>query len=156
MLARLRHGLLALSALLGLLFDVRQRRLFAEMRAFARQLPQVLAAPVPQALATLTFPTREADLRLPTSTVRRLADLTALLDHRSPFGLCLRRSLIRYHFLRRTGLPVEVRLGARFKAGQPDREVTGHAWVTLNGEPYFEEGENWQGFTVMLSFPAPE
>ncbi len=154
MLARLRHWLWGLSALPGLLLDERQRRLFVEMRVFARQLPQVLAVPLPQALATLAPPA--SDLGLPTSTVRRLADLTALLDRRSPFGLCLRRSLIRYHFLRRTGLPVEVRLGARFKAGQPDREVTGHAWVMLNGAPYFEEGENWQGFTVMFSFPTPE
>jgi len=153
MLARLRHWLLLLTALPGLLWDVRQRRLLAEMRAFTGRLPQVLALPLPQALATLAPPA--SDLQLPTSDVRRLADLTALFDRRSPFGLCLRRSLVRYHFLRRAGLPIEVRFGARFNDGQPDREVTGHAWVTLNGEPYFEDGENYQGFVVMVTFPRP-
>lgn len=94
------------------------------------------------------------DLGLPIPSVRRLADLTALLDRRSPFGLCLRRSLLRYHFLRRAGVPVAVQFGARFKAGQPDRDVTGHAWVALDGQPYFEDGENYRGFRVMLSYPG--
>jgi hypothetical protein len=61
--------------------------------------------------------------------------------------------MLRYHFLRRVGVPVVLNFGARFKGGQADREITGHAWVTLDGRPYFEDGENYQGFTVMLRFP---
>jgi len=76
-----------------------------------------------------------------------------LLDRRSPLGLCLRRSLVRYHYLRRAGLPVDLKFGAKFVAGKPDREVTGHAWLTLNDHPYVEADENWKGFVVMLSFP---
>jgi len=151
MLVRLRHLWLALTVLPVLLFDARQRRLFGEMRAFARRLPQALAAPLPEALAALTSPT--SDLGLPTSALRRLADLAALLDRRSPLGLCLRRSLVRYHFLRRAGLPLVLNFGARFKGGVADREIAGHAWVTLEGQPYFEDGENWKGFTVMLKYP---
>jgi hypothetical protein len=151
MLARLRHVGLALVAFPGLLLDARQRRLLAEMRALARRLPQTLHAPLPGALAALTPPT--SNVELPTSTLRRLADLAALLDRRSPLGLCLRRSLVRYHFLRRAGVPLVLNFGARFKGGAPDREITGHAWVTLNGTPYFEDGENWRGFTVILKYP---
>lgn len=152
MFARLRHLWLAFTTLPILLFDARQRRLFDEMRAFTRRLPQALAAPLPEALAALTPPT--SDLGLQISALRRLADLAALLDRRSPLGLCLRRSLVRYHFLRCAGLPLVLNFGARFKGGVADREITGHAWVTLHGQPYFEDGENWQGFTVMLRYPV--
>ena len=153
MFARLRHLWLAFTTLPILLFDARQRRLFDEMRAFIRRLPQTLTAPLPEALAVLTPPT--SNLQPPTS-IRRLADLTALLDRRSPLGLCLRRSLVRYHFLRRAGLPLVLNFGARFKGGVADREITGHAWVTLDGKPYFEDGENYRGFTVMLKYPQSD
>ncbi len=151
MWTRLRHIGLALTALPALAFDARQRNLLARMRAFAGHLPQMLSAPLLEVLADLTPST--ADLRLPASTIRRLADVVALLDRRSPLGLCLRRSLVRYHYLRRAGLPLVINFGARFKQGAPDREITGHAWVTLEGEPYFEEDENWRGFTVMVKYP---
>ena len=154
MFARLRHLWLAFTTLPVLLFDARQRRLFDEMRAFTRRLPQALAAPLPEALAALTPPT--SDLGLQTSALRRLADLAALLDRHSPLGLCLRRSLMRYYFLRRAGLPLVLNFGARFKGGVADREITGHAWVTLDGQPYFEDGENWRGFTVMLKYPQSD
>ena len=158
-MTRLRNLLLALAALPGLLVDARQRRLFAEMRAFCRRLPAALAAPLPEVLASFTPPTSDlqlptSDFLLPTSTIRRLADVAALLDRRSPLGVCLRRSLTRYHYLRRAGLPVFVQFGARFVRGQPDREIAGHAWLTLDGQPYFEDGENYRGFTVMMTFPS--
>ncbi len=162
MFARLRHLWLAFTTLPLLLFDARQRRLFDEMRAFTRRLPQTLTAPLPEALAVVTPPAvlSESNLHLPPSTFHfppstllRLADLAALLDRRSPFGLCLRRSLVRYHFIRRAGMPLVLNFGARFKGGVADREITGHAWVTLDGKPYFEDGENYRGFTVMLKYP---
>ena len=151
MWTRLRHIGLALTTLPALLFDARQRNLFARMRAFAGHLPYMLSAPLLEVLAELTPPT--SDLQFPPATVRRFADIAALLDRRSPLGLCLRRSLVRYHYLRRAGLPLVINFGARFKQGAPDREITGHAWVTLEGEPYFEDDENWRGFTVMVKYP---
>ena len=154
MSARLRHVWLALTALPGLLLSSRRRALFRKMRAFARNLPAELKAPLPVALRRFT-PDSGARPELE-PTIRRLADLAALLDRRSPLGLCLRRSLTRYHFLRRAGVPVVVRFGARFVNGKPDREITGHAWLTLNGQVYHEDGENWRGFTVMLSFPQED
>jgi hypothetical protein len=114
-------------------------------------MPAALAGPLPQALAAQT--PAAADLALPAADVRLLADASALFERRSPLGVCLRRSLVRYHFLRRAGIPLVINFGARFMGGVADRQVTGHAWVTLDGQPYFEGGENYQGFTVMLKYP---
>ena len=50
-------------------------------------------------------------------------------------------------------LPVTIHFGARFKE---TRELGGHAWLTLNGEPYDEESENYLGFAVMYSYPPVE
>jgi hypothetical protein len=128
------------------------------MYAFCQSLPPVMKAPLPDVLTSLTpnDDDSRADLspQLTANTIRNLADLAALLDRRSPLGLCLRRSLTRYHFLRRAGLPVCLQFGARFIDGKPDREVTGHAWLTLNGAPYYESNDNWQGFAVMFKFPT--
>jgi hypothetical protein len=151
MLTPWRHWLLALVALPGIVLDARQRRLLREMRELSAALPQVMATPLTWALAELTPKT--AGLALAPATLRRLADLAALLDRQSPLGLCLRRALVRYHFLRRAGVPLVLNFGARFVKGKPDREVTGHAWVTLNGAAYFEDSVNYQGFTVMLQYP---
>jgi len=152
--ARLRNVWVGLSALALAARSAPRRRLWAEMRGYVRDLPAALLGPLPAALAAQT-PSR-ADLTLPPDDVRLLADAAALFERRSPLGLCLRRSLARYHFLRRAGLPLALNFGARFKAGVADREVTGHAWVTLDGQPYFEDGENYQGFTVMLRYPRQE
>lgn len=160
MVSRVRHIWLALALLPGLLFSSRQRHLFAEMRQFCRALPQKLHGNLQAALKELT-PIQQ-DLRgyAPNFAaedpegLRNLADLAALLERNSPLGLCLRRSLTRYYFLRRAGLPVVVQFGAKFSGGTPDRNVNGHAWLTLNGQPYFEDDENWRGFTVMFGYPA--
>jgi Transglutaminase-like superfamily len=139
------------AATLIMLVDPARRRLWAEMRAYAAALPRALDGPLPAAMAAQT--PAAIDLTLPAPTVRKLADTAALLERRSPLGLCLRRSLLRYHFLRRAGVPLAVSFGARFRGTTADRDVTGHAWVTLDGRPYYEDGENYQGFTVMLQYP---
>lgn len=148
---RLRHVWLALATLPLLFFSTRHRDLFREMRSFIRKLPLILKAPLPEALHSIT-PQPNA-LHPSERNVRNMSDVAALLDRRSPLGLCLRRSLTRYHFLRQIDVPVVVHFGAKFVDGKPDRNITGHAWLTLNDAPYFEAGENWQDFTVMLSYP---
>jgi len=163
-MTRLRHWWLAVTTLPLLIFNPYLRSLLFGMRTFCRSLPDALRGPLLPALQNLTpnvsritysvsdtrYAIRDTDER----TLRQLADIAALLDRRSPLGLCLRRSLTRYHFLRRVGVPVVLQFGAKFVAGKPDREVTGHAWLTLNDEPYYEADENWRGFVVMLSFPS--
>lgn len=157
-MARLRHWWLAVTALPPLIFNPRLRSLLAEMRAFCRSLPAALKRPLPEALHNLTPDVSRLSFGRSMQpavekTTRNLADLAALLDRHSPLGLCLRRSLTRYHYLRRIGVPVALHFGAKFVAGKPDREVAGHAWLTLNGEPYYEADENWRGFAVMYTFP---
>jgi hypothetical protein len=153
MLSRLRNWAVGLRALLALTFGGPARRqLWADMRRYTRGLPAKLNAPLPQAVASET--PQAADLPLPPEIIRDMADAAALLERGSPLGLCLRRSMLRYHYLRRAGLPLVLNFGARFKQGRADREITGHAWVTLDGQPYHEDGENYQDFTVMLRFPA--
>lgn len=150
-LVRARHWRLAAATLPGLLLDAQRRAVFREMRAFARSLPAKLRAPLPPALEGLTPHT--TDIALDERTVRLLADLAAVLDRRSPLGICLRRSLIRFHFLRRAGVPVDVQFGAQLADDAAERRIAGHAWLTLDGTPYHEPGENWQGFSVMYSWP---
>jgi hypothetical protein len=153
-MTRLRHVWLAAITLPGLLLNSQRRALLREMRALSRRLPALLKSPLPDALQAITpspDPAGHSE-----QAVRRLADAAALLDRRSPLGLCLRRSLIRYHFLRRAGVPVTVRFGAKFVNGKPDRDIAGHAWLTLNGQVYHEADENWRGFSVMLSFPQED
>lgn len=152
MSARVRRLALALALLPGLIVDPGRRALLAQMRAFCRALPQALEAPLSGALDRMLAMEAQAAPYSP-DTLRRLADLAALLERRSPLGLCLRRSLTRAHFLRRAGVPVAVQFGAKFVDGRPDRAVTGHAWLTLDGQPYFEDEENWREFTVMLAYP---
>ncbi len=151
MIARLQHVGLALTTLPMLVSSAQRRALFREMRAFIRQLPGELKSPLPYALQHMTPLQSQADGV--ERDVRELADIAALFERSSPLGLCLRRSLTRYYYLRRIGVPVVVHFGAKFVNGQPDREITGHAWLTLNDQVYFEADENWRGFTVMYSFP---
>lgn len=150
MRTRLRHIWLVLSALPALVFSARKRALFQQMRVFSQNLPTVLKAPLPQALKSITPAAQSGEQA--ESDIRKLADAAALLDRGSPLGLCLRRSLTRYHFLRHIDVPVVLQFGAKFVDGQADREITGHAWLTLDGQPYFESGENWEGFIVMLTW----
>ncbi len=137
-----------------LLVDGGRRSLFREMWEFETRLPALLKRPLPDALGTLgDAPSSPRSAEVGERDIRRVADLVALLDRRSPLGLCLRRSLTRYHFLRRAGLPVELRFGARPKGGQGARSLAGHAWVTLDGRPYFEADPSWRSFVVMLAWP---
>jgi hypothetical protein len=152
-LARIGHLRLALACLPALLTSRRQQALWHEMRVFARALPEALKQPLPEAMAPWTTPPPGAETSLDEAAIRRLADVVALLERRSPVGLCLRRSLLRYYFLRRAGLPMTIHYGARLIGSQPDRSITGHAWLTRAGQPYHEPGENWQGFTTMITFP---
>jgi hypothetical protein len=154
---RIRHLLLGLRLLPGLVGHMQQRQLLGEMRALARQLPFILKQPIPQAMAQLEKMVAERPYPLPPeSQTRQLADLASLLERRSPLGLCLRRTLLRYRFLHELNVPVSVLFGAKFAPGEaPDvRKITGHAWLTLAERPYHEADENWQGYTVMLRWPT--
>ncbi len=84
-----------------------------------------------------------------------IADAAVALDRKSRLGLCLRQSLVRYHLLRREGVPVVICFGARKRAGTvlSPAGVAGHAWLILRGIPYAEEHYHYRDFTVVFTYP---
>lgn len=155
MRSRLSHLWLLLKWWPRLMVRAEYRHWLGEMRAFCGRVPTLLQQPLPQAMQQISQPDAAAP-PFPEHHIRDLADLAVLLERRSPLGLCLRQSLVRYHYLRPLGLPLEVKFGAKL-LGQPEkRSLTGHAWLTHNGQPYYEADENWQGFTVMYTWPVGE
>ncbi len=151
MLTRLQHFWLFVRWWPWLMLWAEYRHVLQGMRGFCGRVPSILQQPLPQAMHEISQPDAAA-AHLPEPHIRDLADLAALLERRSPLGLCLRRSLVRYHYLRPLGLPLELKFGAKL-LGQPEkRGLTGHAWLTLHGHPYHEADANWQGFTIMYTY----
>lgn len=154
MKTRLYHLWLAFTVLPGLLVNKNQRGLWVEMRTFCRALPEVMKRPLSELAHHITPIPQPCPL--PEATIRTVADVVTLTERRSPLGLCLRRSLTRYYFLRRAGIPVTVHFGAKLVPQNDSRKIAGHAWLSQNGRPYFEDEENWRDFTVMLTWPEVE
>lgn len=130
------------------MFQPEQRRFVYESLAFARSLPRRLDQPLPAALLAMTpAPVPQS---LDNDTIRGIADALTAFGAGRPLGICLRRSLTRYHFLRRAGLPVVVYFGAR-RLGDG---IGGHAWLVLDGEPYHELPQHYLNYAVMYTYPA--
>jgi hypothetical protein len=151
---RLDHLRLAAMAGPGLLRQPAHRHLLGEMRRLCRRLPELMKQPLPLAMAQLGQEEEAMGLLPDETTTRRLADLAALLERSSPLGLCLRRSLLRYHYLRRLRLPLVVRFGAKLTDAEETKELTGHAWLTLDDQPYHEPAANWRDYAIMVSWPG--
>ena len=137
------------------LFITDQRKLLWRMLGFSHKLPQRFDRPLPQMMAELT-PSTRAQCPVDPDEIRPLADAVAAWHLYSPLGICLRRSLLRYYFLREAGLPVTIIFGARLKREEEGGGIGGHAWLTLNGRPYFERPGNYEGFARMYVYPEPE
>ena len=123
------------------------------MFAFSQTLPRYFNQPLPQMMTQLT-PTSQPANTLPPDDLRRLADAVAAWHLRSPLGICLRRSLLRYYFLREAGVGVSIVFGARFKGQQEGGGIGGHAWLTLDGVSYFENPQDYEGFVEMYIYPG--
>ena len=128
-----------------------RRRLLGRMIRFSRTLPGQFDQPLPRMMAGLTPPPNPAGL--PAASVRQLADAVAAWHLRSPLGICLRRSLLRYYFLREVELPVRIVFGARLKTASEGGGLGGHAWLTLHDQPYYENPADYEGFVVMYVYP---
>lgn len=148
--ARTQRAALYGRALAAAAADGRQRAFAAQVLALARELPDRLEQPLPDALRGLTPPTEPQ--ALPGDTMRQIVDALTALGAGRPLGICLRRSLLRYYFLRRAGLPLTIHFGAR-RLGD---DIAGHAWLTLDGQPYYEKPEHVLLHTLMWSYPSGE
>jgi hypothetical protein len=62
---------------------------------------------------------------------------------------CLLRTLALYYFATRGGFPVRLHCGVR----RNGRELEGHAWLSFDGKPFFENGTPDRIFTTTFSFP---
>ena len=145
-------GLDAVLAAAGCWLAPRQRPLVTEMWRLSRSFPdRYTGSPLPDFLASLT-PNRADLAPMDSEQLRRLVDAVARLDRRSPFGLCLRRSLLRYYYLRRAGVPLGINFAVRFRQPLEGKGVAGHAWNTLDGQPWHELEEDYCGFTVIYEW----
>lgn len=146
-------GMNAMLTLARAWIDPEMRPLIPAIRQLAAVLPaRHDALPLPEFLAELTPPTADLAARDP-ARLRGLIDALARIDRRHPFGLCLRRSLLRYHFLRRAGLPLGVTFGVRIRQTHEPPGIAGHAWNTLDGRPWCEREQDYRGFTVLYTWP---
>lgn len=153
MFRRVRPALLHTAILLRALPQGSKRELLRRMVSFSRQLPSQFDQPLPQMMASLTPQPSDSHPVLPEAEIRRLADAVAVWHLTSPLGICLRRSLLRYRFLRAAGVPVSIVFGARFKGGTKRDGLGGHAWLMLDGAAYYEQPGDYEGFVKMYVYP---
>lgn len=139
----------------NLIVSQRHRSLLSEMLAFTSSLGSRFQMPLQTTMAELSVegPGDRPDAKWE-SAVLNLADLAVSLRREPTLGICLQRSLTRYYFLRRVGLPVQVHFGIQTTKRPDAKRIVGHAWLTLDGEDYWEDGGQARDFTIMLSFPA--
>lgn len=93
---------------------------------------------------------RRRPTHLDALALRKAARYTdALLGRmpRPPRGPCLPRSLTLFYFAHRAGLPVQLQCGVRRVGGR----LQGHAWLSLNGEPFLEKQDPRQSYAVTFS-----
>jgi hypothetical protein len=72
--------------------------------------------------------------------------------------ICLKRSLVLYHFLRKYGMYVTVCFGVRYKnersGNMEEKKMEGHAWLLYKGEIFLEKSaEETKTYKVTYSFP---
>ena len=152
-----RRGWRMLKTILRALPSARARRIVVEAWRVERSLPRRFRdSPLPELMQQLDDEARARTLQSDADSIVRYADAVALLDHFSPLGMCLRRSLVRYALLRAAGVPVVVRFGAKKQASSGRSRIAGHAWLTLAGEPLAENPRDYEGFTAIYTYPPDE
>ena len=129
-----------------------KRTLLSRMISFSRTLPSRFDDSLPIMMQKLSAQSANA-LPYAEQDVLHLADAVAAWHFRSPLGICLRRSLIRYYFLYEISIPVQIVFGARLKGEAEGGGIGGHAWLMLNGEAYFENPTDYKGFAKMYIYP---
>ncbi len=86
------------------------------------------------------------------SQAERVREISNMVVYRLPhlrMGNCLKLSLLRYIHLRKLGFNPRFHMGVKPNADG----VTGHAWLTLNGELLWENDAFVAGFRETFSYP---
>lgn len=65
---------------------------------------------------------------------------------------CMVRALVRYRLLRQHGVDAIFSMGVR---RDEEGELTGHAWVTVDGEAVMER-EDWRAYRSQFRYPPPD
>jgi len=136
----------------------RQRAMLWQAWRALRSLPTLVhEQSLPQTMALLdTNPLPPCPDLDEARLVTRLADVVVAFDRQHDVGPCLRRSLIRFHLLRRLGLPVTIHVGVQRDEKAGESGIVGHAWLTLDGRPWEEPSGEHHDHVVMFCYPPEE
>ena len=86
------------------------------------------------------------------ASVESIVRLGVLLLKRNRLFLknsCLNRSLLLYYFLRKDGIEVQIHFGVKKLQGY----LTGHSWLTQNGNLLIDKKRHVEDFTTIISYP---
>ncbi len=126
-------------------------RLLLEMTGLLMLLPllkRILSLPA----LILFFDAKSTSGKLPVDLDRLIQLTKRLLNLKIGFlsPNCVKQSLILFHFLRKYGHPAKIHFGiSKNDAGN----LHGHAWVSLDGEPFAEAGNPRNEFKETYVFP---
>ena len=129
--------------------------LFTYVVVFASCVPILMRLPLPWLARVVTRAPRRR--RVSAQEVDRLAEFVSLAPVVASPAVrngCLTRGITLYWFLRRAGMPVELRFGldpASTSAG-----ADGHCWLTLDGAPFLERVDPRDHFSELYCFPLVE
>jgi hypothetical protein len=66
---------------------------------------------------------------------------------------CMTRTLLRYYFLRRAGVPVRIQIAVKREHGQSEHgQLVGHSWLE-SPDPHFDEHGSANEFTIIYTYP---
>lgn len=121
------------------------------LAALRLALPRAMADPL--AAARRLTPQRAHQGHLSYHQACQLALLTDRLARMiRPSLPCLPRAILRFRALRRLGEPAAMHIGlSRFQG-----RLSGHAWVSVNGVPFFEDHRNLALYRTFLQYPEDE
>lgn len=64
---------------------------------------------------------------------------------------CVKQSIVMYYFLRSASQPVQLYFGI---AKSEEHDLHGHAWITIDNQPFGEVDNPFDKFRVTLTFPV--
>lgn len=151
MMTHIRAGLRGRLAVLRRLQPPRDYLLFLRIFGFALVAPWLMRLPMAQVTRLLT-PTQPATSPDPLRVEQIILYTNVILRACRPLvqERCLTRGLTLYHFLRRSGLEVDLHFGA----GYVDHAFAAHCWLVKDGEPYAEQPDPRLRYQTMFVMPV--